>query len=148
MRRASRSLTDVREELAQIQTEFTRLQKRIETARDTVADALTRIFGEKRPTLSEFAEKELIERIVGGVIARVSSTPNPEPKRENKYLREREAAKLLGVSQHTLRAWRSRGSPTGLPYARFGRVLLYSTKSLEQFMEERTVHRAPVGDSR
>ena len=52
MQRASRSLTDVREELAQIQADFTRLQKRIETARDTVAETLTRIFGEQRPTRS------------------------------------------------------------------------------------------------
>lgn len=147
MRKASRSLTDLRDELAQIQAEFTRLQKRIETAGDKLADALTQIFGEQHPTLSGFAEQELIERIVAGVIARVSSTPKSEPIQENRYLREREAAELLGVSQHTLRAWRTRGSPIGLPYARFGRVLLYSAKELERFMEERTVHRTPVGNA-
>ena len=148
MRRASPTLTDVREELAQIEAEFTRLQKRIEAARDTVSDSLTRIFGEQHQSISGFAEKELIERIVAGVLARVSDSPKPEPSRENRYLREREAAKLLGVSQHTLRAWRSRGSPTGLPYARFGRVLLYSTKELERFMDERTVNRAGTDKSR
>jgi hypothetical protein len=63
MRRAFRSLTDVRGELICIQEEFTRLQKRIDTARDTVADALTRIFGERRPAFSGLAEEELIERI-------------------------------------------------------------------------------------
>ena len=147
MQRASRSLTDVRGELAQIQAEFTRLQKRIETARDTLADTLTRIFGEQYQTLSGIAEKELIDRIVGEVTARVRVISKPEESANNRYLREREAAKLLGVSQHTLRAWRSRGSPTGLPYTRFGRVLLYSTKELERFMEERTVRREPVGNA-
>jgi transposase len=69
--------------------------------------------------------------------------PQPVVTPINRYLREREAAKFLGVSQHTLRAWRTRGSPTGLPYARFGRVLVYSSKELERFMEERT-HRGSM----
>lgn len=147
MRRASLKLTDVRQELAQIEAEFIRLKKRIDATRESVADVLTRIFGEQHPTLSGLAERELIERIVGSVLARVSITQKSEPIQENRYLREREAARLLGVSPHTLRAWRSRGSPTGLPYARFGKLLLYSTKELERFMEERTIRRANVGDA-
>lgn len=42
MRRTPRSLADAREELVQIQEEFTRLQKRIEAVRDSVAEYLSK----------------------------------------------------------------------------------------------------------
>jgi hypothetical protein len=42
MRRTPRSLADVREELEQIQEEFTRLQKRIEAVRESVGSAGSR----------------------------------------------------------------------------------------------------------
>jgi uncharacterized protein YlxW (UPF0749 family) len=42
MRKALRGLGDVREELVQIQEEFTRLQKRIEAVRDSVAEYLSK----------------------------------------------------------------------------------------------------------
>ena len=48
MRRPPRSLADVREELVQIQEEFTRLQKRIEAVRDVVTDSLVRLDGHCR----------------------------------------------------------------------------------------------------
>jgi DNA-binding transcriptional regulator YiaG len=85
------------------------------------------------------AEEELIERIAGAVTARLSNAPKSEPTRENRYLREREAAKFLGVSTHTLRAWRSRSPLSGLPVTRIGKVILHSMKELERYMEERTV---------
>ena len=46
MRRPPRNLTDAREELVQIEQEFTQLQKRIEAVRDSVLDSLVRLFGE------------------------------------------------------------------------------------------------------
>jgi hypothetical protein len=52
-----------REELAQIQREFARLQKRIETVRDSVADSLVRLFGEQPPAFTGLKDEELIERI-------------------------------------------------------------------------------------
>jgi hypothetical protein len=56
-------LTDAREELVQIQEEFTRLQKRIEVVQESVANALVRLFGEQRPAFAGLAEQELIETI-------------------------------------------------------------------------------------
>jgi hypothetical protein len=53
MRKTSRSLADAREELVQIEKEFTRLQKRIEAVGDCVTDSLVRLFGEGRPRRNE-----------------------------------------------------------------------------------------------
>jgi hypothetical protein len=56
-------LADAREELVQIEKEFTRLQKRIEAVGDCVTDSLVRLFGEERPAFAGLKEEELIERI-------------------------------------------------------------------------------------
>ena len=60
MRRTPRSLADAREELVQIQEEFTQLQKRIEAVRDSVADSVVRLFGEERPAFTGLDEEALI----------------------------------------------------------------------------------------
>lgn len=139
MRRPPRNLADAREELVQIEQEFVRLQKRIEAVRDCVTDSLVRFFGEQRPAFTGLQEEELIERIAGSVVARLANTPKPEPSAENKYVSDRRAAHFLGVSAHTLRAWRSRKPSSGPPVTRIGEMVLYSVKELERYMEQRTV---------
>ena len=74
MRRTLRDLADARKELLEIQQEFVRLQKRIDTVRDCVMDSLTRIFGEERPAITALAEVEVIERIDGRAVARLGIT--------------------------------------------------------------------------
>jgi predicted DNA-binding transcriptional regulator AlpA len=86
-------------------------------------------------------EEELIERIAGRVADRLGSSPNPQAKGEQRYVRDIEAAEFLGVSVFTLRSWRSRGEPCAPPVTRMGRMVMYSMKGLEQFMEQRTVER-------
>ena len=139
MRRPPRSLAEAREELVQIQEEFTRLQKRIEAVRDCVTDSLVRFFGEQRPVFTGLKEEELIERIAGSVVARLSNAPKSQPSAENKYVSDKKAAHFLGVSAHTLRAWRSRKPSSGPPVTRIGEMVLYSVKELERYMEQRTV---------
>jgi hypothetical protein len=51
MRGTPRNLSDAREELVQIQEEFTRLQKRIEAVRECVTDSLVS-FGRTLPQWS------------------------------------------------------------------------------------------------
>jgi hypothetical protein len=103
-------LADARKELIEIQQEFGRLQKRIDAARDCVTDSLTRIFGDERPAIAALAEEELIERIAGSVVARLGTPSKPQAKGEQRYVRDVEAAKYLGVSAATLRSWRSKRS--------------------------------------
>ena len=139
MRRQPRSLTDAREELVQIESELTQLQKRIEAVRDTVVDSLLRLFGEERPAFTGLKEEELIERIAGSVIARLGASPKVRAQGETRYVRDVEAAAFLGVSVSTLRSWRSRGEPKGPPFSKVGGMVMYSLKELERYMEERTV---------
>lgn len=139
MRRTPRNLADVREELVQIQEEFTRLQTRIDTVRDSVADSLVRLFGEERPAFTGLREEALIERIAGSVVARLGTSPKVQARGETRYVRDVEAAAFLGVSVSTLRSWRSRGEPKGPPFSKVGGMVMYSLKELERYMEERTV---------
>jgi predicted DNA-binding transcriptional regulator AlpA len=87
------------------------------------------------------AEEELIEKIAGRVVARLGNAPKPQPGTENRYVNDKGAAKFLGVSAHTLRAWRSKKPPSGPSVTRIGKMVLYSLKELERFMEERTEER-------
>ena len=66
MRSTQQNLSIVREELAQIQRELTRLQQRIEAVRDSVADSIVRLFGQQGPSFRALDEEELIERIASG----------------------------------------------------------------------------------
>ena len=132
-------MTDAREELVQIEQEFTRLQKRVESVRDCVTESLVCFFGEQRPAFTGLKEEELIDRIAGSVVARLGTTPKPQAQGEKRYIRDVEAAKYLGVSAATLRSWRSRREPCGPPVTRIDRMVLYSVKELEKYMEQRTV---------
>jgi predicted DNA-binding transcriptional regulator AlpA len=129
----------VREELVQIQEEFVGLQKRIDTVRDSVADSLVRLFGEERPAFTGLREEALMERLAGSVVARLAASPKPQARAETRYVRDIEAAAFLGLSVSTLRSWRSRGKPTGPPFAKVGGMVMYSLKELEKYMEERTI---------
>jgi predicted DNA-binding transcriptional regulator AlpA len=60
---------------------------------------------------------------------------------EQRYVRDIEAAAFLGVSVATLRSWRSRGEPSSPSVTRMGKMVMYSMKGLEQYMESRTVGR-------
>jgi len=139
MRRTPRDLADAREELLEIQQEFVRLQKRIDVVRDCITDSLTRIFGDERPAIAMLAEEELIEKLAVRVAAWMGSTVRTERQGEKRYVHDTEAAKLLGVSAKTLRSWRGKRPHIGPPVTRIDRMVLYSVKELERFMEARTI---------
>jgi hypothetical protein len=87
-------------------------------------------------------EEALIERIAGSVVVRLGTLPpKSKTEAEPQYLREHAAAKYLGVSASTLRSWRGKRRTLGPPVTRVGKMVLYSVKGLEQFMEERTSRR-------
>jgi len=68
-------LTDARDELVQIEQEFTQYKKHIEALRDCGTESLVRFFGEQRPAFTGLKERELIERFAGSVFARPSTFP-------------------------------------------------------------------------
>ena len=141
MRRTLRDLADARRELLEIQDEFSRLEKRINAVRDCVTDSLTRIFGEERPAIAALAEEDFIEKLAGRVSARLGTQPTAKRQMDNRYVREKEAAEFLGVRIGTLRGWRSRVSGDHPPVTKVGGMVMYSKKSLEEYMELRTVGR-------
>lgn len=53
-----------------------------------------------------------------------------------KLLTERQAAEILGVSEHTLRNWRY--ADKGPPYVKLVFQVRYSEKELLKYIEERT----------
>jgi hypothetical protein len=99
--------------LVQIQEKLTRLQKRIEAVRDCVTDSLVHFLGEQRPAFTGLKEEELIERIAGRIVARLGTPPKPQARGETRYVREKEAAAVLGVSIPALRSWRGKRSRSG-----------------------------------
>jgi predicted DNA-binding transcriptional regulator AlpA len=135
MRRTLRDLADARKELIEIQQEFVHLQECIETVRNCVTDSLKRIFGEERPAMAALAEEELIEKLAGRVAARLGSTPSRREKDGQRYVREKEAALMLGLSVFTLQSWRSKG--TGPSFTKVGGMVMYSVRELEKYMEQR-----------
>lgn len=87
MRRTPRSLADARNELVQIEQEFTRLQTRIEVVRDSVADSLVRLFGDERRALAGLQEEAFMERVAEKVVARLNARPNAQVQGESRYVR-------------------------------------------------------------
>ena len=77
MHRRLRSLADAREELVQIQDEFTRLQNRIEAVGDCVADSLVRLFGDERPAFAGLQEEAFMERVATSIVSRFPWKRNP-----------------------------------------------------------------------
>lgn len=139
MRRTLRDLADARRELLEVQQEFVHLQKRIDIVQGCVTDSLTRIFGEERPAIAGFAEEEFIEKLAGRVATRLGTQPAAKRLMNNRYIREKEAAEFLGVSAHSLRSWRSRGSSLAPPMTKVNGMVMYSMKALEEYMEMRTI---------
>ena len=59
-----------------------------------------------------------------------------------RFISERDAASMLGLSAVTLRMWRHQS--TGPAYRRFGRAIRYSVNDLNAFADSRRI--VPVGE--
>jgi len=64
-----------------------------------------------------------------------NSEPHPAPKDSKWLLCTREAAKLLGLSPHTLSKWRITGM--GPPFQALGRRCLYDPETLRRWAASR-----------
>ena len=65
-----------------------------------------------------------------------------EATMRGKWLTEKETARLVSLSVHTLRAHRQRH--VGIPYAKIGRSVRYALTDVNAFMSE---HRIVFGES-
>ncbi len=71
----------------------------------------------------------------------IATLPKPQAQGVKRCVREIAVATFLGMSVVTLRGWRSERSPAGPPVTGIDRIVLYSLKQLEQFMEQRTIEK-------
>jgi hypothetical protein len=138
MRITLKNLADARKELFEIQQEFVHFQTRLDAIQNCITESLTRFFGEERPAIAALAEEEFIVKLADRVVSQLGIAPRSQVKSEQRYVRDVEAAKYLGVSPATLRSWRSKRLTSGLPVTRMGNMVMYSMKGLAQYMEERT----------
>jgi excisionase family DNA binding protein len=67
-------------------------------------------------------------------------------EQQTRALTDREAAKLLGLSVATLRAWRLRRR--GPRYLRFGRAVRYLVADIDRFIEANRIEPRPAPTSR
>jgi predicted DNA-binding transcriptional regulator AlpA len=134
-------LEKANEELRRIHNQLLQLEERIGVVRESVQKSISDMSGQSHPACSALQDEAFVARIADAVISRMGSSAR-ETKAESvsrRYLREKEAAKYMGVSVSTLRAWRSRRSSSGPPFTRAGRIVMYSISELEKHMESSTV---------
>jgi hypothetical protein len=112
------------------------MENRVDAIRGTLRRAITELFGSDRPALSLLAEATLAARIAERVCSQFS-IPSHSPG--GHYIRERDAARYMGISVATLRSWRLRRSNNGPPFTRIGRMVMYPMAGLENHMQERQV---------
>ena len=115
MRKTPRSLADAREELVQVQEEFTRLQKRIEGVRDCVADSLVRFFGEQHPQSTGWRKRNSSKRLLAVSLPRLAPHHQSLRQKRSRNTCEHAATRLLGVSPSALRSWRGKRRALGPP---------------------------------
>ena len=127
-----------RDSLVCLDAELLELESHIRTVRDSIQSAITQSVQASQPPPPVLDEGALAARIARSVAARLATRPEVQKPRKG-FVREREAAEYLGVKVATLRAWRTRRSKHGPPFARLGRMVMYPVAELEKHMGERVV---------
>jgi hypothetical protein len=127
-----RNIERARGELTQLHGELLQLEKRVNSARESLGRSITELFGADRRAFAALQETLLAARIAEAVVSRLPVTFQGPTARQ--YVREREAADYMGVKVATLRAWRLRRSKNGPPFTRVGRMVMYPIAALEEHM--------------
>ena len=85
--------------------------------------------------LSEQAEQEIIDRVVGAVFKALEVSTENQIRNE-RFLQPKQAAVYADVSVQTLNKW---VLEMGLPQAKIGGVVLYDVKDLDEFVAKHKV---------
>jgi len=126
---------EMSKKLFELRSDILQIEKRVEALRESIRTAETELLRQNvQPTVLH--EDTLVVRIVEGVFSRLATTPR-DADTEGKYLREKEAAKYMGVSVSALRSWRTKRSNNGPPYIRLGRMVLYPVNGIDRHMQAR-----------
>ena len=87
--------------------------------------------------MAALAEEELIEKLAGRVTARLGGMQATKKQMDSRSVREKAAARSLGMSVFNLQTRRSKG--TGPSFTKVGSLMLCLVEELEKYMEQRTV---------
>jgi hypothetical protein len=128
---------EMSQKLFQLRRDLLEIERQVEALRVSIGVLETQLTQDDN-TRSAPEEERLVARIVDGVLSRLAPTSS-DRRNDRQYLREKEAAEYLGVSVFSLRSWRSKGSSSGPPYTRLGRIVVYSVTDLEAHMRARMI---------
>ncbi len=123
---------EISRRLAEIRNDLLQVERRVEAMRESISAAEKELL-DQSDQLSSY-EDSLAARIVDGLVDRLGTAANSVKAARKEYLREKEVAQYMGVSVYSLRSWRSKGSKSGPPYIRVGRIVLYPVAELEKHM--------------
>lgn len=85
--------------------------------------------------LSEKAEQEIINQVVGAVFKALEVSATKEPVIQ-RYLQTQQAIQYCDVSKQTLQRW---VEERGLPQAKIGGVILYDIQDLDEFIAKHKI---------
>ena len=134
---SSESIEKVTKEFNRLRSELVEFDRRVNNLRESIHiewELLTHM-GQS----PAFQDDKLAMRIADEVSSRLAVATSESNRDRTRYVREREAAKYVGVTVSTLRSWRTKRSKNGPPYTRLGRMVMYPIAELEEHMKARTV---------
>jgi predicted DNA-binding transcriptional regulator AlpA len=133
--------------LSESRYDLLRIERQIQAVRESIQVAETELLRTNDQSLTP-REDLLVARIVDGVVSRLATKTKDANNERTQYLREKEAARYMGVSVSALRSWRTKRSNNGPPYTRLGRMVLYPACGIDEHMRRRIVQtpRQPFRD--
>ena len=135
---ALRNLESAKKELVQLHEELLRLERRANSVCESLRETITELFGPDRQAFPALQEATFAARVAEAVLSRLPVT-SQVPGGSKQYIRERDAARYMGVSVATLRRWRTLRTKAGPPFTRLGQMVMYSSTALEEHMRARLV---------
>jgi predicted DNA-binding transcriptional regulator AlpA len=143
----SRQNVGMSKTLSESRCDLLQIERQIQALRESIQVAETELLRTNDQSLTS-REDLLVVRIVDGVVSRLATKSKDANYERTQYLREKEAARYLGVSVSALRSWRTKRSNNGPPYAHLGRMVLYPVCGIDEHMRRRIVQtpRQPFRD--
>ena len=135
---SSESIEKVTREFNRLRSELVEFDSRVNDLRESIHSMEWELLTHMGQSPA-FQEDKLAMRIADEVSSRLAVATSESNRDRTRYVREREAAKYIGVTVSTLRSWRTKRSKNGPPYTRLGRMVMYPIVELEEHMKARTV---------
>ena len=144
MNTALRNLEGARQDLIELRRKFAQLERRVESARESVRKSVMELLGPDRQAFPALDDATLAAKIAEAVVSQLPLAQAMPPRAssvQKHRVRVREAAEYMRVKVATLREWMLRRSKTGPPFTTVGRMILYPVAELEGHLRVGMVRR-------